>query len=157
MTCCYDNAIVEGGGRNDGLECLLNRTSNRRTDHKHSLLVVCRSALKNGKFPKMSIFSDLDNTIGRYVVYFWCISFWIMTSNLNFSPEESSAFEQVNSSAPVETLRCFGINENHGFSHLNDFYVDPISMKQNIISIVEIKDKLERNTRSNHDLDIGLA
>ena len=80
-----------------------------------------------------------------------------MTSNLNFSPEESSAFEQVNSSAPVETLRCFGINENHGFSHLNDFYVDPISMKQNIISIVEIKDKLERNTRSNHDLDIGLA
>lgn len=67
MACCYDNTIVEGGGGDDGLECLLHRTSNGRTDHKHSLLVVCRSALKNRELPKRGIFLDAQISAKYYM------------------------------------------------------------------------------------------
>ena len=56
MTCCDDNTVVEGGSRDDGFKCFFYGTRNRGTDHEHRLLVMCRSTLKDGKFPDREYF-----------------------------------------------------------------------------------------------------
>ena len=113
MTCCDNNTVVEGGSRDDGFKCFFHGTSNRGTDHKHSLLVMRRCTLKDGKFPNKRIFHYLKKNKKKCWLNYIC----------NVPPEKSSAFQQVHSSTPVETFCCFGIKENHCFPHLLTFQI----------------------------------
>ena len=51
-----DNTIVEGGGRDYSFQCFLSGSGDWGADHKHSLLVLFRSAFEDGKLPASSCF-----------------------------------------------------------------------------------------------------